>query len=248
MSSCKSSAQAIMQYRLPLDVIRKVALQLSQAVSQLHEHNVVHDDLHPGNIPFQIPGLSDWSSWQLWWYFSWPSTAAVERLDGNSVGPGVPKYVVRPPDYSRVMNLCFNPVNIKLVDFGESFLASQGCQKRLNTIIHYAAPEILLNEPPMTPALFDIATLFEADLECIDEVLKSMSTRLPGTKLHLPPEYGTYDFDTRRLDRRVEGLKEKGMGEVEEFKKLLAGMLRFEPEEMFTASEVLDNLPAAWRG
>ncbi|KAF8537480.1 kinase-like domain-containing protein [Trichophaea hybrida] len=167
---------------------------------------------------------------------------AMERLDGNPVGHGVPKYVARPLDDSRVMNLCFNPINIKLVDFGESFLASQGCQKRLNTTIHYAAPEILLNEPPITPAvdiwalgctlyqLFDIATLFEADLDCTDEVLQDHVYTLgippqrwwekcenrrkyftddlqQATKVNQPPEYCTYEFDTRRLGQKVEELR-----------------------------------------
>jgi serine/threonine protein kinase len=75
-----------------------------------------------------------------------PETGIVrrmDRMDGQAIGPGVPRYLVRSISY---------PVNvmpplsfIKIVDFGQSF-SNDECPSTINTPLPVRAPEIIFKD------------------------------------------------------------------------------------------------------
>ncbi|KAA8896067.1 kinase-like domain-containing protein [Sphaerosporella brunnea] len=274
--SLQSLVHVAPERKLPLEVLRKVASQLAQAVAKMHQHGVVHGDIHPGNILFQIEDLESWSDWQVWWNFGRPERAPGVRLDRCSVYP---------PDYSKLLERCLKHVNIKLVDFGEAFLSHKGIKEPLNTALCFAAPETLFRDETVTSAvdiwalacifyqLFSSCIMFQAGAGWADDVISNIVLtfgKIPPrwwNKWSNRPKYFTEDgkfgpelqseregggrLDVLPLEKRLEALTESvGMGKEEalQFKALLVGMMKLEPQERFTASEVLKNLPTSWMG
>lgn len=72
-----------------------------------------------------------------------PEIGIVQRRDGQPLGPGVPRYLVKPTSYPVDIKLSFR--SIKIVDFGESFL-SDDCPGALNTPLPVRAPEIIFKD------------------------------------------------------------------------------------------------------
>lgn len=72
-----------------------------------------------------------------------PETGNVQRTDGQQLGPGVPRYLVKPTSYPVDVNSSFT--SIKIVDFGQSFLSDE-CPGALNTPLPMRAPEIIFKD------------------------------------------------------------------------------------------------------
>ena len=72
-----------------------------------------------------------------------PETGIVQRLDGQEIGPGVPRYLVRPTSYPIDAMPSLN--SIKIVDFGQSF-SNDECPSTLNTPLPVRAPEIIFKD------------------------------------------------------------------------------------------------------
>jgi serine/threonine-protein kinase SRPK3 len=72
-----------------------------------------------------------------------PETGSVQRKDGQPLGPGVPRYLVKPTSYPIDVKSDFR--SIKIVDFGQSFLNDE-CPGALNTPLPVRAPEIIFKE------------------------------------------------------------------------------------------------------
>jgi serine/threonine protein kinase len=85
-------------------------------------------------------------------YLGEPHKAPLSRRDGKPViyTPHEPKYVVSSPEWLELLQLCLNSpeaVNLKICDFGESFLwDDKPVITQLNTPCVYAAPEIIFHD------------------------------------------------------------------------------------------------------
>lgn len=73
-----------------------------------------------------------------------PETAEVLRIDGGPLGSNVPRYLVRPASPKRAVTSVLKP-EIRLVDFGEAFLAGEE-PKALRTPLALRAPEALFED------------------------------------------------------------------------------------------------------
>jgi serine/threonine-protein kinase SRPK3 len=72
-----------------------------------------------------------------------PETGNVQRKDGQPLGLGVPRYLVKPTFYPIDVKSSFR--SIKIVDFGQSFLNDE-CPGVLNTPLPVRAPEIIFKD------------------------------------------------------------------------------------------------------
>jgi serine/threonine-protein kinase SRPK3 len=72
-----------------------------------------------------------------------PETGKVQRKDGQPLGPGVPRYLVRPTSYPIDAKSSF--ASTKIVDLGQSFLRGE-CPSVLNTPLPVRAPEIIFKD------------------------------------------------------------------------------------------------------
>lgn len=72
-----------------------------------------------------------------------PETGTVQRTDGQPLGPGLPRYLVRPTSYHQDIETSFGP--IKIIDFGQSFLRNES-PDTLHTPFPYRAPEIIFQD------------------------------------------------------------------------------------------------------
>ncbi|KAA8896012.1 kinase-like domain-containing protein [Sphaerosporella brunnea] len=126
----------------------RMAISLARAVARMHLHGVVHGDIHGNNIVFHIPGMKNWTDHQVYEYFGVPRfSSPVRRLDGSQVVPRAPQslvYAAATP--LKILPLCFEHVDLRFIDFGGSFYCHRGycVQKRLNTMLENAAPEVHL--------------------------------------------------------------------------------------------------------
>ncbi|KAF8251857.1 kinase-like protein [Wilcoxina mikolae CBS 423.85] len=148
---------------LPLKVARRVAVQMIQAIVQLHGKGVVHGDLHGRNIVFCLPGLETWTREQVDIKLGEPMVCSVSDSDSdtensiiwsdsgmeNSIGSDnsgqsesprdpnitIPEYFVYPPSVEDMTPLCLtDDCSIQIVDFGEAFFSHpDGVQKQLGT-------------------------------------------------------------------------------------------------------------------
>lgn len=72
-----------------------------------------------------------------------PEIGLVQRSDGKALEPGVPEYIVRPALYRTHSWRTSN--QIKIIDFGESFLHSTVPQT-LHTPLPVRAPEVIFGD------------------------------------------------------------------------------------------------------
>ncbi|KAF8246626.1 kinase-like protein, partial [Wilcoxina mikolae CBS 423.85] len=252
--------------RLPSDVSRKVAAQLTQGLSYLHSNGIVHGDLHEGSLLFRIPGMDLWTTEEVHTYLGEPDLVKVTRRDGQPAPPAAPEYIVRPPDPEILIPLCLKDVTctIQIVNFRD-------IPKRLGTPVWFAAPEVLFLDPVGPPSdvwaltclLYKILSgrrLFTSFNGDQDEVLTEM-VRILG---NLPdcwwkrwekrsdeifqPAFSGHAGDTKtnlhsRLQVLPTSLKPE---EMSAFEEMLRGMLRFEPSERISAEQVVQLLPSSW--
>ena len=135
--------------RLPYQVGMAVALQITDAVKEMHASGVVHGDLHEANIVFDVPSIMEWRSMEdIYRHLGKP---IVEDMPEELHRPGFPKYFVQCVHERRWWELCIRwPMvpTIKIIDFSEAFFAEPGeaIGKVLHTAISAAAPEAFFGD------------------------------------------------------------------------------------------------------
>ncbi|KAF7559806.1 hypothetical protein G7046_g4352 [Stylonectria norvegica] len=123
MMSLKDAKEASASALFQLSTARTVAAQMIWTVAYLHEKGIVHGDLHLGNFLFKLPDrIERLTAEGLYKEFDEPELVPLTRLDGASLGDGVPSHAVVPiwlGDKSE--DLVVSDASILLSDFGESY-------------------------------------------------------------------------------------------------------------------------------
>ncbi|KAL2068500.1 hypothetical protein VTL71DRAFT_14837 [Oculimacula yallundae] len=102
----------------PGSVLRKLSLQVSQALSILHSHGFCHGDLRPANILIRITGLDGLSEDQVLEGLGSPVTTKVVSVTGD------PHDQVTAPQY-LVYPICWD--DVELTTLGAEFISEQAC-------------------------------------------------------------------------------------------------------------------------
>ena len=89
-------------------------------------------DVHLGNVLIRLPSsLNKLTVEQLYGAFGEPCTERIERLDGQPLPPGVPRYGTVPAWLGKKSNeIALNEAHILLSDFGEAFSPSNPQQTK----------------------------------------------------------------------------------------------------------------------
>ncbi|KAF2845256.1 kinase-like protein [Plenodomus tracheiphilus IPT5] len=129
--------------RLPGTLAKTIAKQALLGLCFLHEQKIAHADLHTRNLAFAIPPVQALREEDFLQKLGQPETGIVQKKDGQPLGPGVPRYLVKPTSYPIDVKSSFR--SIKIVDFGQSFLSDE-CPGALNTPLPVRAPEIIFRD------------------------------------------------------------------------------------------------------
>ncbi|KAI2779114.1 kinase-like domain-containing protein [Daldinia loculata] len=110
----------------PGELLKRICLQVTQAMAELHRRGVCHGDYRPANILAQISGLDGLSEDEVIANLGIPSTTKVVTLSGEGHNlPTAPQYLVYPVDWdSTAANttiLYFISDKVRIIDFGESY-------------------------------------------------------------------------------------------------------------------------------
>ncbi|KAI0881340.1 kinase-like domain-containing protein [Annulohypoxylon maeteangense] len=137
-------------------VARAIAAQLIQAVVFLHSRDVVHADLHEGNVLLRmVKPIDGLAPDELYEKYGYPEEEKIERADEQPLDEGVPTYAVKSiwPG-AKCEEIGLDESSILLSDFGESFLASSTVRSQSHTPLIIRPPEQLLepSEPFSFPA------------------------------------------------------------------------------------------------
>lgn len=110
-----------------LDVARSLAAQLVLVVHYVHAQEIVHGDLHLGNILLKVPSNFDLLSLeQLYEKYGAPELDPVVHLDGNPLPLGVPSHGIAPIWMGKASEeITLAEARILLTDFGEAFSNSK---------------------------------------------------------------------------------------------------------------------------
>ena len=142
-------------FRLPHQIGMSIALQITDAVKEMHASGVVHGDLHQANIVFDVLNIAEWRSTED--VYSHLGKPFVEDVPEELHGPGFPKYCVLCVGERRWWELCIRWLmvpTIKIIDFSEASFVKPGeaIDKELHTAINTAAPEAVFGDL-VTPAV-----------------------------------------------------------------------------------------------
>ncbi|KDR80218.1 hypothetical protein GALMADRAFT_61725 [Galerina marginata CBS 339.88] len=139
---------------LPLESARALIPQLAQGVEYLHSCDIVHGDLHLGNILYHSSLLESQENIEK--YFGTPQKTLLRIRHGATPpysAPHVPRYVVHTPDQSCLLEAIFETpslVQLKICDFSEASLHDptrpKGVKRKLNCPSVHAAPEVIFDE------------------------------------------------------------------------------------------------------
>ncbi|OAA34154.1 kinase domain-containing protein [Metarhizium rileyi] len=134
---------------LPLDVERRVQCikEIVQGVTELHKLNIVHADIHPGNVALPAPPHKDIEALLK----EQPVKQSVERKDGTPTTDCLPKFVFKPED------LGFGNGTCRIMDFGFSFQHKKGATYKADSFSQGAvkAIEFLTSETTAHPFKVD---------------------------------------------------------------------------------------------
>ncbi|KAF1971302.1 kinase-like protein [Bimuria novae-zelandiae CBS 107.79] len=220
--------------RLPGKLAKTIAKQALLGVDYLHQHKIGHGDLHTCNLTFTIPSLYYLSEEEFLQELGKPEIGLIKKNDGGSLEPDMPKYLVRPASYLADSSLLSHP--IKIIDFGELDyrvdLWSMGCM----------LVELVVGQPPFDSFMITPIVLVRQILEQASDGLperwqqkwREMGSTSPGemSGYTLQGWLEEMYFD----EERNEDLSREDISKVGE---LVRRMLRFEPSNRASASEIL---------
>ncbi|WPH01959.1 Hypothetical protein R9X50_00481300 [Acrodontium crateriforme] len=138
-AAATSVAENFATSRLPGRLAWDVARQVVQAVAYMHGVDVVHGDLHPGNIVFVDESISGKPHEDIIRSMGPPTTGGIH---GQTLTNHIPRYLVLPsplPLSSTKSDQCA----IKIIDFGSAFLSGNRSPK-MRCPLPYRAPEAVL--------------------------------------------------------------------------------------------------------
>ncbi|PWY96163.1 serine protein kinase [Aspergillus sclerotioniger CBS 115572] len=127
--------------RLPGALAKAVTKQALLGLDFLHDQEIAHGDLHTRNLAFDIAPMDNLTEDEVIKILGKPEIGHVHRNDGQSLGPGIPEYIVRPASTSSW------PLShtIKIIDYGESF-SQQSVPRTLHTPLEVRAPEVIFQD------------------------------------------------------------------------------------------------------
>ncbi|KAF2083216.1 kinase-like protein [Saccharata proteae CBS 121410] len=129
--------------RLPREYVYGVSKQAVLGLDYLHRNGIGHGDIHTGNLVFTLLNLDDLIEEEFFARFTYPATGSITRKDGAPLNKGMPEYLVWPMRFrAKDINTA---ASVKLVDFGESFLADNK-PPSLNTPKVLCAPELIFKD------------------------------------------------------------------------------------------------------
>ncbi|KAK4962616.1 hypothetical protein LTR10_000243 [Elasticomyces elasticus] len=132
--------------RLRSDIAQRVAFQAVLAMDCLHESEIVHNDVTSSNILIRLEGTSNWSQDDIYRYYGVPITDKLVASTDTNNHESAPTYVVEPAGLSIIQDHWRDSMNIMLIDFGISFVASTQFTGGGRTPLRYCAPEIILDK------------------------------------------------------------------------------------------------------
>ncbi|EEP77279.1 predicted protein [Uncinocarpus reesii 1704] len=131
--------------------VKELSLQLMMGLSYLHSQGVTHGDLHYGNIAVSIPRLKEHSVESIMDLFDDPELIPVVAQNPWNQTESVPAYVLQAGSLVRFLeeeaekNATFEPLCLKIMDFGNSFRKTDK-RPPSNTPIQIRAPEVTFYE------------------------------------------------------------------------------------------------------
>ncbi|KAJ5550785.1 hypothetical protein N7461_005483 [Penicillium sp. DV-2018c] len=129
--------------RLPGKLAKTIAKQCLIGLDSLHQRKIGHGDLHTRNLAFAMPDMNDLTEGRFFEMLGKPEIGYVQRRDGKCLEASVPEYVVKPASYrNHSWNLA---QDVKIIDFGESFLQTAP-PKTLHTPLALRAPEVIFQD------------------------------------------------------------------------------------------------------
>ncbi|BCS15625.1 hypothetical protein RIB2604_03500680 [Aspergillus luchuensis] len=136
-----------------LDVARSITARLIRGVAVLHGQDIVHGDLHLGNILVQYPreGIDALSTAELYEKYGEPYSEAVIRLDSKPLANNIPARVFIPSWYGlRSNDIILGEEKILLSDFGESFNPHETARFSSKTLPLLQPPEARFSNEPLS--------------------------------------------------------------------------------------------------
>ncbi|KAL4733847.1 kinase-like domain-containing protein [Aspergillus similis] len=126
--------------------LRKLTRQAAEAMSVLHRHNICHGDFRPSNILFRVNGLDGKSEEEVIDILGEPEGAAVVVYKNAPPDAHPPRYILNPVSWRSTTSTQVCRHQIRIADFGESFIAGNPPPHGSGIPFQYAAPEVALDE------------------------------------------------------------------------------------------------------
>ncbi|KAL4814657.1 kinase-like domain-containing protein [Aspergillus spinulosporus] len=126
--------------------LRKLTRQAAEAMSVLHRHNICHGDFRPSNILFRVNGLDGKSEEEVIDILGEPEGAAVVVYKNAPPDAHPPRYILNPVSWRSTTSTEVCCHQIRIADFGESFIAGNPPPHGSGIPFQYAAPEVALDE------------------------------------------------------------------------------------------------------
>ncbi|KAF9473678.1 kinase-like protein [Pholiota conissans] len=125
--------------RFRKDIARKTSNQIARRLALMHSAGVVHGDLTSSNILFKIkPHVAMWRDEEVALHFGKPKAEKVLTVDESSPAPHAPLRLVAPIDDSALPLSIFQPDDILITDFGQSFsITHPPADYTPATVMHY---------------------------------------------------------------------------------------------------------------
>ncbi|CBF87080.1 putative protein kinase [Aspergillus nidulans FGSC A4] len=126
--------------------LRKLTRQAAEAMSVLHRHNICHGDFRPSNILLRVNGLDGKSEREVIDILGEPEGAAVVVYKNAPPNAHPPRYILNPVSWRSTSSTQVCCHQIRIADFGESFIAGNPPPHGSGIPFQYAAPEVALDE------------------------------------------------------------------------------------------------------
>ncbi|KAF8999188.1 kinase-like domain-containing protein [Cyathus striatus] len=242
-------ANAIRFYRKnrghpPPDVTKRVAAQVALGVAYLHKCDIVHGDLHLGNVLFYSPEFENASLTELNRIYWEPSVLPIQYWnDKTPVSPSIhrPATIAHPGRQYSLAKICLSSnIHVKICDFGESSFYTP-----------YFLMYMIMNEMHVP-----FESHFGKEKEAIQRMVVILG-RLPDKWWNAWAERAEYFQEsgicltTKQMVPYIRiGIVGKESFSVEEdsaFGGLLYEMFNYAPEERIDAEEVVRLIPSSWK-